>query len=234
MIDRRKVGRIISSTAFPAIIAVIVLIAVIFRNDIAYLFSSRSRLQDWIDGFGVYGPLVFIAVQLFQVVVFIVPGEVAQIAGGYLFGTWAGIVYSVVGIMIGSAFNFYVARFLGTSFVEGLFKPDRVEKFESIISSSRARVGFFLFFLIPGIPKDILCYLAGLSRISFTAFLLISMAGRFPGIVGSTIIGSSAAKGNWLLTFVVTAAAVLLFVVGVLLRPRLHAAVERIISRRHD
>ncbi|WP_455382217.1 TVP38/TMEM64 family protein [Salinispira pacifica] len=229
--DRRKLGKFISSAAFPAIIIAIVLLALLFRREIGAVFSSRERLQSWIDQFGALGPLMFIGVQVFQVVVFIVPGEVTQLAGGYLFGVWGGILYSLVGITIGSAFNFYLARLLGISFVEGLFKPSQVERFESVISSGRARVGFFLLFLIPGIPKDILCYVAGLSRIGFLSFLLISMGGRLPGVVGSAVIGSSAARSNWVVTIVVTGIAVLLFVLGLLFRNRLHALVERVMHR---
>jgi len=230
--DRKKLGRIISTVAFPAAIATIVVVAVLLRADIARVFSSRVAFQAWIDGFGAYGPLIFCGVQVFQVIVFVVPGEVAQIAGGYLFGIVGGIVYSVIGIAAGSAFNFYLSRTLGIAFVEGLFRADRVEKFESIISSPRARVGFFLLFLIPGIPKDILCYVAGLSRIGFFQFLGISMSGRLPGIIASAVIGSAAAQSNWTVTIIVTAAALLLFLLGVIFRKPLQLLVERIAARR--
>jgi uncharacterized membrane protein YdjX (TVP38/TMEM64 family) len=229
--DRRKLGKFISSAAFPAIIVAIVVVALVYRRDIGQVFSSKAHFQAWIDGFGAYGPLMFVAVQVFQVVIFIVPGEVAQVAGGYLFGVWYGILYSLIGITIGSAFNFYLARLLGVAFVEGLFKPQQVERFEAVISSGRARAGFFLLFLIPGIPKDILCYVAGLSRIGFISFLLISMGGRLPGVIGSTVIGNSAAGSNWTVTAAVTGAAVLLFVLGLIFRSQLHALVEKVIHR---
>lgn len=232
--DRRKLGKFVSSAAFPAIIAAIVVTALVYRREIGQVFASKDHFQAWIDGFGVYGPLMFIAVQVFQVIIFIVPGEVAQVAGGYLFGVWYGILYSLIGITIGSAFNFYLARLLGVAFVEGLFKPRQVERFESVISSGRARAGFFLLFLIPGIPKDILCYVAGLSRIGFVSFLLISMGGRLPGVVGSAVIGNSAAGSNWTVTAAVTGIAVVLFVLGLVFRSQLHALVERFIRRGGD
>jgi len=230
--NRRKLGRFISTAAFPSIIVAIVVLAFLFRREIGQVFSSKERFQGWIDSFGALGPLMFMGVQVFQVIIFIVPGEVAQIAGGFLFGAWGGIFYSLIGITVGSAFNFFLARLLGVSFVEGLFKADQVARFETVISSSRARAGFFLLFLIPGIPKDILCYVAGLSRIGFVPFLLISMTGRLPGIVGSAIIGSSAAKNNWVVTLSVTGAAVVAFVAGLLFRSRIHALAERISRRR--
>ncbi len=231
--NRRKLGKFISTAAFPSIIVAIVVLALLFRREIGQVFSSKERFQSWIDGFGVFGPLMFMGVQVFQVIIFIVPGEVAQIAGGFLFGVWAGIFYSLVGITVGSAFNFYLARLLGVSFVEGLFKPEQVARFETIISSGRARVGFFMLFLIPGIPKDILCYVAGLSRLGFFPFLLISMTGRLPGIVGSAVIGSSAAKSDWVVTVSVTGAAVVAFVVGLVFRSQIHELVERITRRRN-
>lgn len=227
-----KTKRIAAFVAFPLLFAAILAPVIIWRQEIWRLFSSAQRLREWVWGWGVWAPLVFIAVQALQVIVFVIPGEVPQIAGGYLFGAWLGTLLSVTGILIGSAASFFLARTLGKPFVEALFARDQIERIEALLESQSARIVFFLLFLIPGIPKDILCYVAGVSPMRFPFFAAASTLGRLPGIVGSAIIGSAAAASRWLLMGIIGGAAVVLFVLGLLLRPRIQARFERISERR--
>jgi len=219
---------------FPAFILGVILAAILARDTWMTIFSSRTELQAWLEQFGFWAPVVYVAVQVFQVVIFIVPGEVVQIAGGYAFGIPLGTLYSLIGIAIGSSIDFLMGRLLGRSFVEGIFGEQRVAQFDAVAAGQRTRTGFFLLFVIPGIPKDVLVYVAGLSRLHFGTFLLISMGGRLPGILGSAVIGDSAASERYVLAGVVFGVSVLLFVLGVLFRDRLRGVVERLSNRAGD
>ena len=95
------------------------------------------------------------------------------------------VAETLAGITLGATFNFVISRALGVPFVNALFKRENVERTRKIANSPKARVSFFLFFLIPGIPKDILCYVAGLSIMKLHIFLLFSTLGRIPGILGN-------------------------------------------------
>jgi uncharacterized membrane protein YdjX (TVP38/TMEM64 family) len=207
--------------AFPLLIAVLIVPTVIFRHEIWRLFTSAERLREWISASGAVAPLVFVAVQAVQVIVFVIPGEVPQIAGGYLFGIWAGTLLSITGIIAGSAVSFFLSRMLGVPFVRALFPREQVEKIEKLLASPRSKTVFFLLFVIPGVPKDVLCYVAGLSPMRFPFFLLASLIGRLPGILGSSIIGNAAAGEKWLLAGIVFGAAVALFAAGYFLRTRI-------------
>ena len=167
-----------------------------------------------------------------QVVIFVIPGEIPQIAGGYLFGIAAGSFYSITGILLGSTCNFFLARSLGVPFVKYLFSEDRLRSFDAIMHSTRTQIAFFLLFVIPGIPKDILCYVAGLSPLRFGAFLLISTVGRLPGIVGSAAMGDAAAAKKWAFAIILAAISVVLFVAGLIFRERIHRFIERYAVRR--
>jgi uncharacterized membrane protein YdjX (TVP38/TMEM64 family) len=219
---------------FPLFILGIVVLVIVFRDEIFAIFRSPERLRDWVDEWGAWGPLVFIGLQIFQVVIFVVPGEVPQIAGGYLFGVWQGLLYSLVGITIGSGINFFIAKGLGMRSVNAVFGEEQVAKFHSLLETQRARIGFFVFFLIPGIPKDVLCYLGGLSSLRFGWFLLVSMSGRLPGVLGSAVIGDSAASEQWTLAIGVFAAAVALFALGLAFRERIRRLVERLVLGSKD
>jgi uncharacterized membrane protein YdjX (TVP38/TMEM64 family) len=146
---------------------------------------------------------------------------------------WRGSLFSIVGILIGSAASFFLARALGRPFVAALFPAPQVEKIETLLTSRSARIVFFLLFLIPGIPKDVLCYVAGLTPMGFPFFAAASTLGRLPGIVGSAVIGSAAASSRWVLAAVVGAAAAALFGAGLILRPRIQSWMERI-TRKDD
>jgi uncharacterized membrane protein YdjX (TVP38/TMEM64 family) len=210
--------KVLALIGFPVLLAAVIVPVIVFRNELWVLFTSIKRLEEWVRASGPVAPLVFVAIQVFQVVIFVVPGEVAQVAGGYLFGTWLGTLYSVVGLAIGSAVDFYLARYLGVPFVNALFSREKVEKLRAPLGSPGAKVVLFLLFLIPGVPKDALCYVSGLSPLRFRFFLLASMAGRLPGIIGSSLIGSSAADQKWVLAGSVMVGAVVLFSAGFLLR----------------
>ncbi len=224
-------GRILSLVTFPVLIIGSVIAAIVFRDDIWRIFSSSENIQSAVVGWGAAAPLAFIALQFVQVVIFVIPGEVPQIAGGFLFGLLKGTLYSVTGILLGSSFNFVLARILGVPFVHSLFKDAQISKFEKITKSSRAQIAFFLLFVIPGIPKDILCYAAGLTSMRFVGFLLISTVGRLPGIIGSAAMGDAAASNRWVLAGIIMAVATALFIIGILYRDRIHSAIEKLATR---
>ncbi len=228
----KRPRRIAAIIAFPLLFAALAVPVILWHRELWAVFTSTQRLRDWVSGWGVWAPVVFLAIQAIQVIVFVIPGEVAQIAGGYLFGAWLGATLSVVGILVGSTVSFFLARILGRPFVAALFSADQVERIERLLASRSARIVFFLLFLIPGIPKDILCYVAGASPLGFWFFLVASTLGRLPGIIGSAIIGSAAASQKWAVLAVVSAAALALFVAGVLLRPRIQVWLEKIAARR--
>jgi uncharacterized membrane protein YdjX (TVP38/TMEM64 family) len=224
--------RVLSLLAFPLLFLVLLVLTVVFWNELWILFSSPQTLREWIRSTGVIAPLVFVAVQAFQVVFFFIPGEIPQVAGGYMFGLWTGTVLSLVGITLGATFNFVIARLLGVPFVNVLFSTEKVERARRVANSPKARLSFFLFFLIPGIPKDILCYVAGLSAMKLHMFLLFSTLGRIPGIIGSALIGDAAADSRWILAGTIFFVAAALFVIGFLLRERIQRLLEEIGRRR--
>ncbi|NOY07987.1 MAG: TVP38/TMEM64 family protein [Spirochaetes bacterium] len=219
--EKQKGKNIISIIAFPLLFVLIFLFVFIFHRQLWEIFSSPDKLKRWVISGGILSPLLFIGLQALQVIVFIIPGEVPQIAGGYLFGIPDGILLSVVGIAIGSTLSFYLSRILGIPFVRSIFKPRQVEKMEKLIVSPRSKLAFFLLFLIPGIPKDILCYIAGLSPMKILIFLLISTTGRLPGIIGSVMMGDAAAGKQWVFAGIIFTIAVVLFFIGFLFREKL-------------
>jgi uncharacterized membrane protein YdjX (TVP38/TMEM64 family) len=216
----------ISVFLFPLFIIATLISAWIFRDRLFALFASPARIRTAIESAGPWGVVLFIAMQVLQVVVFILPGEVVQVAGGWLFGVFRGTVFSLIGITIGSIFNFAFARIFGKKFVETLFGARTLQRFGDITSSPKAAAAFFFLFVIPGIPKDVLCFIAGLSSMRLLSFFIVSMVGRLPGILGSTVMGQAASDGRYGLMITVAVISVVLFVLGAIFKDRIHDTIS--------
>jgi uncharacterized membrane protein YdjX (TVP38/TMEM64 family) len=143
-------------------------------------YANGKAIAQYVQDAGPYGPIVFIGLQALQVVAAPFPGEATGILGGYLFGTLPGLIYSTIGLTIGSCLGFALGRWLGLPFVRRFVKQETYHKFD-FLTRAKGELMVFVLFLIPGFPKDILCYILGLSPIPFGIFLLVSAVGRIPG-----------------------------------------------------
>ena len=223
----RTAHRVAALAAYPLLFAAMLAVILLYREQIWTIATRPEELRQWVGGFGATAPLVFVAVQALQIIVFVIPGEVPQIAGGYLFGIAGGLALTVAGSALGSGVAFLASRFLGVEFLHAILRDEQLDRLQRMASSPRATITFFLFFLIPGIPKDVLCYVAGLSRMRLSLFLVIATVGRLPGVVGSVVMGDAAAEQRWLFAGIVMAIALALFGTGLLFRARLLAFLER-------
>jgi uncharacterized membrane protein YdjX (TVP38/TMEM64 family) len=143
-------------------------------------YANRKAIAQYVKDAGPYGPIVFIILQGLQVVAAPVPGEATGILGGYLFGTLPGLIYSTIGLTLGSCLAFGLGRWLGLPFVRRFVRQETYHKFD-FLTRAKGELVIFLLFLIPGFPKDILCFLLGASPLPFGTFFLVSTVGRIPG-----------------------------------------------------
>ncbi len=227
-----RATRILSLVAFPAFLAAIVAALLLFRQPLLSLFRSPENLRAWVEARGAWAALAFMGLQALQVVVFVLPGEIVQIGGGFAFGLWMGSLWSVLGILAGSLVNFAMGRWLGRPFAEQLLGKDKVERVERATAGGKAAAAFFVLFAIPGLPKDALTYVAGASRLGFLNFLAVSTLGRLPGILGSSFMGAAAFERDYRAAIIVAVGASVLFCAGLFFRERIHDALARLAARR--
>jgi len=153
------------------------------------LFLDRHRLLRFIDDHRANAVILFIGLQALQVIAAPIPGEATGFVGGYLFGTGAGIVYSTIGLTIGSWTAFTIARLLGRHLVERLVSARTIRKYDYLMKHEGLLLAF-LMYLVPGFPKDMLCYLLGLGHMGHVPFLIVSTSGRMLGTVLLTVGGA--------------------------------------------
>ena len=184
----------------------------------------KHTLRDW----GVLAPVVFVGLQALQVIIAPIPGELTGILGGYLFGEWVGLLYSTIGLTVGSLTAFAVGRWLGARYVQKLVSAEIWRKMGFIVEAEGA-ILCFIIFLMPGLPKDVTCYLFGLSPMPFWLFAVVSTLGRFPGTWVLSAQGARTASGDYLQVILLTAIVV---AVGLPLYYYRHRLVEWLRGKR--
>jgi uncharacterized membrane protein YdjX (TVP38/TMEM64 family) len=186
-------------------VSIVFLLGMLVLLGYIYLDPLRERLYrlvlggEWLRGFihgaGPWGPLLFILIQAGQVVTMIWPVPL-EIAGGYLFGFPVGLLYSVVGLALGSLAAFMLGRWLERRFVARLVGPDTMKRVRRLMKREGILAAFLLF-LIPGVPKDFVCYVLGMSRMSLVFFLVAATLTRLPSTVLFTLEGAQVYKGHY-------------------------------------
>lgn len=150
---------------------------------------DRERVHAFLDSLGPLSFIGFILLQTLQVVAAPVPGEVTGMLGGFLYGPYLGMFLSTIGLTIGSWINFALSKTFGRPFVDKFVSETTMDKYDYLLHHKGAFLVFVLF-LIPGFPKDILCYILGLGHLTTREFLIISTVGRFGGTILLTLGGS--------------------------------------------
>jgi uncharacterized membrane protein YdjX (TVP38/TMEM64 family) len=152
---------------------------------------NRHELKGFISSFGPYSPIAYILLQIIQVIIAPIPGGAIEFLGGYLFGGKGGFFYSMIGLLLGSWLAFSIARIFKKVAVEKFVSEQTRNKFDYLIEHQGVILSFILF-LIPGFPKDALCYILGLTPMHLGIFIIISTVGRIPGTLMATLQGAKA------------------------------------------
>ena len=191
---------------------------------------TPAAFRAWLLAFGGWAPLVFVVVQAGQVVAAPVPGQVVGVASGYVFGLWAGTLYSMAGTLVGTTLAFVLARRYGRSYVERVLSARTIERFDDVVADD-GRLAIFLLFLIPGPPDDAICFLAGVTRIPLWQLVVIALVGRLPSVFLLNLAGAQIAGEELTIAAAVLLALVVVTVLFYLRRDRFLSFVER---RRRD
>lgn len=186
---------------------------IVIHYDLHTFFMDGKKIIPFINSFGPASVLIFIPLQILQVLIAPIPGELTGFIGGYLYGVTLGTIYSTIGLSIGSWIAFILSRTFGLPLVEKFVKPEIIRKYDHFMEHKGAFVSFLLF-LIPGFPKDALCYILGLSHMNTKAFIVISTIGRLLGTILLSVQGSCVRNDQDMAFFILLGLSGLIFLVG--------------------
>jgi uncharacterized membrane protein YdjX (TVP38/TMEM64 family) len=191
------------------------------------LLHDRQQLKGLIRSFGPYSPLAYILLQILQVVIAPVPGGAVEFLGGYLFGAKAGFVYSMIGLILGSWLAFSLARIFEKIAVEKFVSEQTRKKFDYLVEHEGAILSFILF-LVPGFPKDALCYILGLTPMHVGIFLIISTVGRIPGTLMAILQGAKAFEHEYYTFGMLLGVSALVILVFYIYHEEIHNLIKRL------
>lgn len=219
--SRKLLKKMLIGIATVALLTVIVIFTWQFLSPILELASDPDRFRAWVDAQGASSRLLYALAVLLQVVVAVIPGEPLELVGGYAFGVWEGTAICLLSTTLGSLVVFLLVRKFGMRLVQVFFSKEKLNSLSFLKSSPKRSVLFFVVFSIPGTPKDLLCYFAGLTDMRFSTWMVICTVGRIPSLVTSTVGGSALGDGSHLLALILFAVTLLISGIGFLIYQRI-------------
>ena len=189
-----------------------------FDDIIAYLQSYRLESIP-----------IYIYIQVTQII--IIPGQIFNLAAGYLYTFFPALLFSIIGAFVGTLVSFWIARWLGSDFVHIFFGREKTQDYVKKLNSKKAYTIVFFIYLIPGIPKDVVSYAAGVSDMKFKPFMLLSLIGRLPGMMGSIMIGSMWHKEEYIGMIILAVLAITAFILCIVFRKKINKFLDEIYEK---
>jgi uncharacterized membrane protein YdjX (TVP38/TMEM64 family) len=195
-----------------AIVAVVFL--VYNRSWIIKTASDPEQVRLSLLSYGNFGSLMYVIIQALHVLIVVIPGDLFNVCGGYIYGVPLGFLLSMSGIMLGSVLAFYISRNLGYDFLSRFIPQEKIMKISQSINSNQGMIGLFILCMIPLIPKDLMMYIAGLTPIKASKLFFIYFLSRIPGTLIWVSIGANAFErsGSGVLLTILGAAVLVCFV----------------------
>lgn len=183
--------------------------------------EGRLELQNRVESYGAFSPIVYVLICIIQVVVAIIPGEPIEIVGGFLFKGIKGFLLCMAGITIGMIVVYYLVKIIGRPLIDAIMGKEKYNKLKFLHNEKKLELIIFLLFLIPGTPKDALTYFVPLTRIKPSKYFLYASIARIPSVISSTIIGANFSKGNNIMGIIILAITTVIGCVGILYNNKL-------------
>lgn len=205
------------------ILGVIVVVGIIVAFSIPFIkfIEDPDKLRSFIDSFGVFSYLAFIVLVTIQIIIPFIPGEPIEMFAGYAFGGFEGFILCLIAESIGSIIVILLTRKYGQKFVETFFTKEQIDKL-SFLRKKKVFVLFAIIFMLPGTPKDLLCYFAGLSKFDLIPLFIVVTLGRIPSIITSTMSAGALASGNYKASIILIIITFILSAIGLKIYQSIH------------
>lgn len=191
------------------------------------LVNDPHGFRNWLDQYGPFGWIIFILINMTQIILAFLPGEIIEVLAGYCYGSINGCLICMVASGIGSSIIFSLMRYFHIDLSKVFFDPSTTNKHHFLLKlEDHLSLVLFIVFLIPGTPKDILTYLMPLTKIKFTSFFMITTIARFPSIITSTMVGDALFGQDYMTSLIVYGITGILSILGLITYNRFIAKKE--------
>ena len=234
--DAVRKNKIFAAVKFLILIGIVVgipLYIYLFHRDVLSGFKSIDDAVTFLRNYRSLSVPAYFAAEILQIVVSVLPGQLFQMAAGYLFGFVPGLIYTLIGAVLGTVITFVLARVLGSDAVHLMLGEERSKHYMALLNSRKAYVITFLIYLIPGIPKDTVCYVAGVSEMKMLPFVIISVAGRMPAMAASVIFGAMYMKHDYTGMIIVAVIVAVVVLICIVKRKEIMERVDKLYEKYH-
>ncbi len=197
--------------------ALIVLFCVIASKPIVHLADDPELFRQRIEADGIRGKILFLCMIIFQVIFAFIPGEPLELLAGYAFGTVGGTLLCMLGTFLGGSLVFLFTKKFGSKFVELFFSKEKINSVKFFNDTGKMYSVLFAVFFIPGTPKDLLSYVAGLTPLKYVPYIIITTVARIPSIITSTVSGNAFGTKKYLFGLIAFAVTGILSISGLII-----------------
>ncbi len=215
--------RILIIAALLAVAGACVYMYLHFGKSAIELVKDTERFKSWIDGFGVWGVIVFVAIRILQTIFKFIPTEPIEIGAGLVWGWFGGFALCLLGNILGSVIILFMTQRIGTRILKIFHLENKLQSMRFLQDREKRNRLLFIFYLVPGTPKDTMTYFVGLTDINWIEFLILSSIARIPAIVSSTICGAYLGENNFKVAAIVFIVTALLSIPGAFLYKKISA-----------
>lgn len=199
------------------VLIIITIISILISKKILSHFNKPEEFRFWIDSFDILSPLIYTLITSLQILVPLIPGEPMELIAGYAFGTIKGTILCIIAESIGSIIVILLVKKYGRKILEIFFEEEKINSLRILQESKTKEIIFSILFIVPGTPKDLLCYFAGLTSIDTKLLLFLVTIGRLPSIVTSTMLGDSINEGNFKFAIIMFLITISVSIIGIIL-----------------
>ena len=224
----RLIISILKLLLLASIVIGIPLYIYLVHGNLLHRFEDVQAVIAFLEQYEAESIPIYLGLQVLQIVISVLPGQVFQIAAGYMYPFWLALLLAMIGAVAGTCITFGLAKYLGRDFLHLFFGEEKISYYIERLNSKRAYTIVFLLYLIPGIPKDVVSYAAGASEMHFKPFIILSAVGRLPGMCGSLLMGNLLEGEKYIGLGITAAIAVLAFLFCIIFRQRISIWLDRL------
>ena len=206
----KTVGIVVAVLTITALVVAFTFFAFSLTN-----VERRESFRVFLEQFGIFGWVILLFIQIFQIIIAIIPGEPIELLAGVVCGATGGLVLCLLGIFIGTLIVYMLVKKFGSGIAEAFIERKNLDRFKFLQDEKKLELLVFLLFFIPGTPKDVLTYFVPLTKINTKMYFIIATLARIPSVITSTLMGDSLAEGNYTATIIVFGVTAVLCIGGI-------------------
>lgn len=200
---------------FAVILFVIFLVPLLIWTPISKIFTEPESIKTFVLSYERWAILVYVLLSIAVVVMPPVPNDIVPIAGGIVFGFWTALVFGLVARIIGSTINYW----LGTKIRKGIYIKLINEEEQKKLKKYTEKIGWQTIFIsrfLPSTDTDLVAYIAGIAKMNYPTFILVSFLGMIVPVSVTIFIGASLLTNKYLFFTLVA-----FYAIGVLFAPKI-------------